>query len=315
VSSDPFTDLADSLEGFIAALRSLMTTSRPGLGSRAFGEAAGKPYPGDWGEHPSRDVLAGGLLLLVWSCCDHLSAAVALLRGRTHIPSLYTLMRAAAEAAGSAYYLAAMDIDPLERVRRYMNWRINALCEENNMIRPICAPNSGTEESVAREAAAQVADNEEQIASIGRAGQHYGLKFQKQNGLSAAYLGAKPPSIIKLIDECSSESPGLGNLQYRHLSAVAHAQLHGLKRFLSREGIIKSDIPDQVFTQLEIKADVLALHLMVAPLCATGMAQRLCRFTNWDIDEVGPWITRMLATWGRIAGTTYPGPIMKDEPQ
>lgn len=308
MSSDPFADLAGSLEKFISALRQLISRATPSPGSPGSEEAEGSSYPGDWGEHPSRDVLAGGLLLLVWSCCDHLSGAATLLRDRSHIPSLYTLIRAAAEAAANAYYLSDTDIDPLERVRRYMNWRLNALSEETRMIRPISVPGGASEPSVTEQAAAEVAEMQRQIQAIGHTGQRYGLSYRAQKGSTPAHLGSEPPKIMSLVDRCASETAGLGTLQYRQLSSVAHAQLHGLKRFLSRSGMIASDTPGQVFTNLEVRADSLALHLMAGPLCATSMADRLCRFAGWDMDEVRPSITQVLTVWGRVAGTPYLGP-------
>jgi hypothetical protein len=297
MSSDPIADMADSLDGFTAALRNLVATGHPAPGSPAVTDAAGEPYAGAWGDHPSQDGFPS-VLLLAWSCYDHLSSTAAILRGRGQLPSLYTLVRGAAEAAATACYLSEEGIDPRERVRRYMNWRLDGLCEQINMIRPFAIP----------EASAKVAQNEQQIADICRGGRHHGLKFQKQQGWRSAYLGDKPPSAMALIDECASETPGLGAVSQRLLSAVAHAQLHGLTPFISREGAVESGTPGQVLASLNIKADSLALQLMAGPLCASSLVVRLRCFAGWDSEEIGPSIVRMLTTWGRIAGTPYPGP-------
>src|SRR5712691_11019728 len=75
MSSDAFADLGRSLSRFAEDLRRLMDANqRPAAGSPADKEADGEPHAGDWGLHPSSAVFPT-VLLITWSCTDHLSAA------------------------------------------------------------------------------------------------------------------------------------------------------------------------------------------------------------------------------------------------
>jgi hypothetical protein len=226
--SDPRAELADSLEKLAAALRVLVTESRHvAPGSPADKEAEGEPYGGEWGATPSRDVLAA-VRLTSWSCADHLAGAVAAVRVPVCVTSPFTLIRAAAESAAIACYLASTAIGPLERVRRYMNWQLDGLCQQVTTIRSFTIP----------EAASEVQAAELSIQVIARTGMHFGLQFRQQDGPRSAYLGDRLPSAMTLIDECTPHAKGLGVMYQRFLSSVAHAKAHGLRRYLMNDGLI-----------------------------------------------------------------------------
>jgi hypothetical protein len=128
MSSDPFADLASSTEVLAREFREFMTRNpRPAPGSPADKEAQGEPFAGDWGEHPSRDIFATTYLTAT-SCTDHLLALADVLLARNAVFATYTLARGAVEAAALGCYLTDQDIDGRERVRRTMNYRLDALC-------------------------------------------------------------------------------------------------------------------------------------------------------------------------------------------
>jgi hypothetical protein len=85
------------------------------------------------GAFRSRGVLAT-VLLAAASAAEHLAAVGTVLRGRNAVFAPYTVTRAAAEAAAMAVYLTDPAIDGLERVRRNMNYRLDALCEQIRLV-------------------------------------------------------------------------------------------------------------------------------------------------------------------------------------
>jgi hypothetical protein len=298
VSSDPFTDLARTLGTFAEGLRTLLDANKaPSPGSPVDKEAAQETFAGEWGDHPSRDSFAP-VLLTSFSCADHLAAAAEAIRTRHIIASPFTLIRSAAEAAGTACYVSERGIDPLERIRRSMNWRLDGLCQDIVMVRDFGIPG----------AAVKVAHLNSRIEAISRAGQSHGLTFKKAAKYTSAHLGDATPAAMTLIDQCASRTPGLGVTYQRLLSSVAHAKAHGIMRFLVRGTLIESDQPGQVLAPLNISAQDLARHLLIGPLCASTVVEHLGWFAGWDTDDICSLVIRMLHTWGRIAGVPYPGP-------
>lgn len=296
MSSDPFADLAKSLNAFARGLRGLINDQRlPRSGSPADTESAGEPYAHDWGKRPSGEIFAS-MLLLAWSSADHLMGAAELIAARTVIASPHTVMRGAAESASAACFLGETGIDPLERIRRNMNYRLEALSQEIVMMATFTVPG----------AAEKVAGNETELAAIADSGQHYGFQFRARDRHRSAYFAEKPPSAMKLMDLCTSRTPGLGATHQRLLSSVAHSQLHGLRQFMS-------DVPEETengrpMYPLNTTAGDLARRLIVGPMCAATLVEHLGWFGGWDVDDQRVLVVRMLHTWGRIAGYPYPGP-------
>jgi hypothetical protein len=200
VSADAFTDLARGLAGFSSTLRAMLDENRrPAAGSPAAIEAAGEPLAGEWGATPSRDVFAT-VFLKAWACADHLNATAAVLRARSAVAAPYTLIRAASEAAAVAAYLAAPGIDARERVRRNINCQVEGLSEDIHLLTPFTAP----------EATVKIAEHRAQISAVKHTAAVHGFEFTPAKGFTSAYLGTRPPSAMKLMDECASQTPGLG---------------------------------------------------------------------------------------------------------
>jgi hypothetical protein len=111
----------------------LKGNQQPAPGSPAAAETKGEPFAGEWGAFPSRDELATTLLAAA-SAADHLVAVGSVLRERNAVFAPYTVMRAAAEAAAMAVYLTDPAIDGRERVRRNVNYRLDAFCEQIRLV-------------------------------------------------------------------------------------------------------------------------------------------------------------------------------------
>jgi hypothetical protein len=128
------------VDQFAAGLRGLLDgNQRPTTGSPAAADAMKNELAGEWGEFPAQSAF-GELVLAAWWCADHLTASAAVIEKRTGPAPLYTLMRAAAEAAAIGCYLSGAGIDDRERVRRYMNRCLGGLCEEINMVGSFSLP-------------------------------------------------------------------------------------------------------------------------------------------------------------------------------
>lgn len=303
MSSDAFADLGGSaLKVADGLLRLLGTCGRPASGSPADKESDGEPWAAEWSAHPARDLIAT-VLMQSWSCADHMKAIGHALSRRETIASLYTLTRGGAEAASILCYLSASAIDPLERVRRLMNYNLAALQEDRAMLAPFSGDDAG------RKAARHL----EKEQAIARSAQQYGLAFKKSSKpYVASHVGEQQPSAMKLIDQCASRTPGVGATSYRLLSSVAHGQMHGLSRFLLRAPVPAE--PGKVVTQMSLSAHDAALHLLAGPLCVSTVVEDLRWYFGWDTEALDPAVTAMLYTWGRIAGAPYPGPEVTASP-
>lgn len=300
MSSDAFVDLGRRLGDFAQALRNLLNSNQlPMPGSISDKEAHGEPYAGEWSAHPSRDIFAT-IVLTSWSCSDHLAGTAILLEAKRCIPSLYTLARASAEAAVIACYLSEVNIDPLERIRRNMNCNLDGLCQDLNMLGRF---NSS-------DAKARVTEHKTKVSEYKHFADHYGFEFKQQDRYRSAFMGEKPKSVMTLIDECASQTPGLGAISYQMFSGIAHVKVHGLSRFMMHGTPLPGE-PGKVSIEMNITAGELAQQLFVAPMCASTLINHLRYYLGWDTEDIDPVVTRMHATWCRIAGVPFLGPNLR----
>jgi hypothetical protein len=297
VSSDTVADLATTLRNFARGLRTLLDgQGLPRPGSPAAVEADGELYADAWGDHPSGTVLST-ILMEAWSAADHLLGAAELISSRTVSVPPYTVIRAAAESASIACYLAEDEIDPLERIRRNMNIRLAALSKQIDMVGSFTIPG----------AAGMVADKEKRLADIAESGQRHGFRFRPRKKYQPAYFRDEPPSAMRLMDSCASQTPRLGATYQQLLSSVAHGQLHGLAQFVMGPITLLEPEGPRTVRRLGVTAETAAQHLLIGPLCAATLVNHLGWFTGWDTDEQRALAIRMLHAWGRIAGLPYPG--------
>jgi len=287
MSSDPIADLGRTLGQLAGDLAELFRTNdRPRPGTPAGREADGEPFAGDWGAQPAREVLAT-VALASASCADYLTVIAETLRARSGMYSPYALSRSALEAAAQGCYLTEPGVEPLERLRRHMNLDLQALHEDGRMLRKI-----GDPPSVAK--AIRHADRE---LVIGRTGEEFGLSFTKATDRHQAYLGDKPPSAMKMIEECAPNEPALKSA-YQLLSGVAHGLWHGHARLLRRS---ESETPGTVGLGLAVGANTLARDLAAAPLCACVLAGRLGWYTGWNLDALMASMSLLSVNWERVA--------------
>ena len=87
----------------------------------------------------------------------------------------------------------------------------------------------------------------------------------------------------------------MGATYYRLLSGVAHAQPHGLARFLMASG----DGLGRVM--LNSTAADLARDLLAGPLCAATLVEHLGWYPGWDCDAVRSLATRIPSALGAAA--------------
>ena len=297
MSSDPFADLASSTEAFATELREFMTRNpAPAPGSPAESESQGEPFSGDWAERPSSDIFATAYLSAT-SCTDHLLGLADVMRSRNALFSAYTLTRGAVEAAALGCYLTDPDIDGRERVRRTMNYRLDALCERMWLFKDMQG----------EYAAEKLEETRQRISDFARSAREHGFDFHDMNGKGrAAHIGPAQPAAMALISlAVDKEMPELGRMYQRLLSATAHSALHGLARMLTplspNEGR-----PGEALAAVNADPRKLAVELVVGPLAAHGLARGIEWFTGCDMSSLHGPANQMLITWSRVGRISVP---------
>jgi hypothetical protein len=297
MSSDPFADLASSTEAFAMEFREFMTRNpRPASGSPADKEAQAEPYAGDWGEHPSSDIFATTYLTAT-SCTDHLLGLADVLRARNALFTAYTLTRGAVEAAALGCYLTDEDIDGRERVRRTMNYRLDAMCARVWLFTDMRGDY----------AAKKLDETKQRIAEFARSACQHSFSFHGMNGKGrAAYIDQAQPAAMNLISlAVDKDMPELGRTYQRLLSATAHSGVHGLARMVAplspNEGR-----PGEALAAVNIDPRALAVEPVVGPLTAHTLARGIEWFTGCDMTDFHGPANQMLQTWARIGRINVP---------
>jgi hypothetical protein len=297
MSSDPFADLANSTGAFATEFREFMTRNpQPAPGSPAESESQGEPFAGEWAERPSSDIFATAYLSAT-SCTDHLLGLADVLRSRNALFSAYTLTRGALEAAALGCYLADPDIDGKERVRRTMNYRLNALCERTWLF----------QDMQGEYAAEKLAETRQRISDFARSARQHGFDFHDMSGKGrAARIGSAQPAAMNLISlAVDKEMPELGRIYQRLLSATAHSALHGLARMLTPLSPIEGR-PGEALAAVNADPRKLAVELVVGPLAAHRLAHAVEWFTGCDMSSLHDPANQMLMTWSRIGQISVP---------
>ncbi len=291
MSSDPFADLASSTEAFAREFRGFMSRNpRPAQRSPAETEAHGEPFAGDWSDHPSSDVFATAYLAAA-SCTDHLLGLADVLKSRNAVFAAYTLARGAVEAAALGCYLTDRDIDGRERVRRTMNYRLDAMCERVWLFQDMRG----------EYAAGNLAETRQRISDFGRGARQHGFSFRDMNGRGrAACIGSEQPKAMTLIGlAVDKDMPELGRTYQRLLSATAHSGVHGLARMLTPVSPNEGR-PGEALAAINVDPRSLAVELVVGPLTAHGLARGIEWFTGCDMSDLHGPANQMLRTWSRI---------------
>jgi hypothetical protein len=297
MSSDPFADLASSTEAFATEFREFMTRNpRPAPGSPADSEAQGEPFAGDWADRPSSDIFATAYLAAT-SCTDHLLGLADVLRSRNALFSAYTLTRGAVEAAALGCYLTDPDIDGKERVRRTMNYRLDALCERTWLFTDMQG----------EYAAGKLDETRQRISDFARSAAQHGFDFHNMNGKGrAAHVGPAQPAAMTLISlAVDKDMPELGRMYQRLLSATAHSAVHGLARMLAPLSLNEGR-PGEALAAVNIDPRRLAVELVVGPMTAHSLARGVEWFTGCDMSILHSPANQMLMTWSRVGRISVP---------
>jgi len=297
MSSDPFADLASSTEAFATGFRGFMTRNpQPAPGSPADSEAQGEPFAGDWADRPSSDIFATAYLSAT-SCTDHLLGLVDVLRSRNALFSAYTLTRGAVEAAALGCYLTDPDIDGRERVRRTMNYRLDALCERMWLF----------EDMHGEYAAGKLDETRQRIADFARSAAQHGFTFHEMSGKGrVAHVGPAQPAAMNLISlAVDKDMPELGRMYQRLLSATAHSAVHGLARMLAPLSPIEGR-PGEALAAVNSDPRRLAVELVVGPMTAHSLARGVEWFTGCDMSSLHGPANQMLMTWSRVGQLSVP---------
>jgi hypothetical protein len=264
MSSDPFADLASSTAAFAREFREFTTRNpRPASGSPADKEAQGGPHAGDWSKHPASDILAATHRTGT-SCTDHLPGLADVLRARNTLFAACTLTHGAVEAAALGCYLTDQDIDGRERVRRTMNYRLDAMCARVWLFTDMRGDY----------AAEKLDETKQRIADFARSARQHGFTFHGTNGKGrAAYIDQAQPAAMNLGSlAVDKDMPELGRTYQRLLSTTAHSGVHGLARMLTPLSP-NEDRPGEALAAVNIDPRALAVELVVGPLTAHTLAR------------------------------------------
>ena len=291
MSSDPFADLASSTEAFARKFREFMSRNpRPAQGSPASTEAQGEPLAGAWGDRPSSDIFATAYYAAA-SCTDHLLGLADVLSSRNALFSAYTLTRGATEAAALGCYLTDQNIDGTERVRRAMNYRLDAMSERVWLFKDMHSDY----------AAKELDETRHQIADFARGARQHNLIFHDMDGKGrAAHIGLEQPKTMTLISLAVDKTmPELGRTYHRLLSATAHSAVHGLTRMLTPVSP-NGGRPGEALAAVNVDPQRLAVELVVGPLTAHSLAKSIEWYTGCDMSNLHGPANQLLSTWARI---------------
>lgn len=300
MSSDPYADLTNSLNAYCEALERALA---PGWneGSKAACVAADRSMSAEWGEYPGRDALLE-MLLLSTSALDHLRALATLIVLPRAVYALSSVARGALEAVAHAHYLAELELDFGERVRRHMNRRLISLHESTRLSGSFDeSPTDATSESKQAQA--------DRIKKILTSADRYGFEIFSGDERRPPHIGNSHPSSLKLMEQVVAQAtPALGAVYWRSLSAVAHSQGHGLHAYIEPVGFINDETRGDRLGAIRISAKELGLRHLGALLGTVSMASRVVALGGLDSSPLDGPTVRLLQVWGRIAEVPYPGP-------
>jgi hypothetical protein len=126
VAADPFVDLALSIRAFADAYDRVTGGDPWAPGSAVALDCASGSLADEWSQTPARDAWAG-VATRVHAEMEHLRALAELLTTDQVVYALSAVARGAVEAFAVANCLSGPGRDERERVRRYMNLRLDGL--------------------------------------------------------------------------------------------------------------------------------------------------------------------------------------------
>lgn len=287
---DQWAELARSLTTLHTAFNKSAQLSCPiGPGSQAGEECQQDTLADEWGDQPARDAHLAALPAVL-SVLDHLDSMSTLFRSPGGITTSHTIARAALDIAIRPWYLLEPGIGGRERVRRYMNLRLQSLKEQSQLDQSSKGNIRG--------------HSEERMERIIRSARKHGFDVRRPgHRYNPPHLGAEIPKTTKLASKIvSEENPSLGALFWRLGSAVAHGHQHGFALFFGGADQPAEPTSDAVGKHMQVSAKDTALMCGGAPLAAISMLRRLYAQCGWETDTLETAIGDTLTTWQRVAG-------------
>ncbi|MBB5109153.1 hypothetical protein [Streptomyces spectabilis] len=292
---DPWAELARSLDGLRSAFYSSLAASRGFLpDSPAEEECKRDALAGSWGAQPVRDANIAPLAA-VSVVLDHLDSLGILFKSSGGITASHTIARAVLDIAIGPWFLLEPGIGERERVRRYMNLRLESLKEQTQL-------ETGSPATAMRQHA------EDRIALILDAARLHGFDVRRERDrYKPPHLGAQVPSTTSLASKIvAPNDPVLGALFWRLGSAVAHGQQHGLTMFFERTDQPVQPAQGDAAAQMQASPKDTALRCGGAPLAAVSMLQRLYAQYGWPTDGLRTAVSGVISTWQTVAEVRAP---------
>jgi hypothetical protein len=193
------------------------------------------------------------------------------------------LVRTSLESAARSAFLLDPVIDQRERVRRWINERLDSLMEGTRLVQDIDGD----------DAAAEAAKQLEQMRD---------LQPDKRGWIPTPYLGLKRPSTQAVIELLESQSDGTGKTMHRWMSGMIHGADHGLMSLALVDEAKDGTGPGMAAVPVGVSALKLATWLAPAITAAETTAQRLVAAQGRDRSEwdaVAQPVLRQFRDWMR----------------
>ncbi|MFJ4361659.1 hypothetical protein ACIP25_35815 [Streptomyces massasporeus] len=295
---DPWAELARSLEGLHAAFADSYDSVHGFLDGSPASKECGQDsaLAGTWGDRPVRDANVAPLTPIL-VMLDHLDTLSSVFRSPGGTTSSHTLARAILDIAMGPWYLLEPGIGERERVRRYMNVRLQSLKEQAQF-------ETGTKST------AILDHSKQRIAKIVKAARVHGFEVRRDGDrYRPPYLGTQIPSTTSLAAEMiAPQLPSLGPLFWRTGSAVAHGQQHGISMFFERLDLPVNPAHGDRAVTLQASARDTALRCGGAPLAVMATLRRLFTHYGWDTKRLSSAEADAVNTWQAVAGVHTPVP-------
>lgn len=246
-------------------------------------------WDGPWGA--PTEAMVYDVQLRLGFVVDHLHALAAVLHEPRATFSAVSILRPLLAGLGQLSWVYDLDgIDTLERTRRFFALQLQSIAEPQNLANGLPPDFDAAGDARARELDRLASE----LGSVRQWAQCAGIPFDPGKptgwgGAPTARVGDRAPREQELFAAVTvsdpNEPPGAAKIAptvYRTMSAVVHAQSHGLRQYLSPaetpDGLPAVRIMlDQVQSAIVVAAAQTAVHLTM---------RRLCAYYGWDF---GVW--------------------------
>ncbi|MGY1814351.1 hypothetical protein [Blastococcus sp. SYSU D00820] len=217
---------------------------------------------------------------------DHLHGLGVLLSAAGVIVAPLSLLRPTCESAATAHHLLEPGLDALERIRRWLNLQLISLTEQERLL---LAPEDADHRQQVQQLAGRLLEDAEALGFPVRGKAYSGTGWPLERSIGAK-LPDSGPMIAELLD---AYGPEAGRYYHRFLSALVHAQPHGLGPFVGQ--VESPDWAPGVLQQQEFRTSVAETAGWLSPLIRglDALVQRAAAYYGWPT-----------ATWDEEYGYT-----------